>query len=123
MEKWSKKLRRSGYPATWRHEVIKAAYEKFDKMCEDEDNGVRPIHRPREWKERERRLEKEAKVTNWHKSRPDQVSAPLILDPTAGSLSKDIKGSCKCADNSASDGESWHCQRGPRQACKSNPLH
>ncbi len=54
MEKWSKKLRRSGYPATWRHEVIKAAYEKFDKMCEDEDNGVRPIHRPREWKERER---------------------------------------------------------------------
>ena len=77
MEKWSRKLRRSGYPATWRHEVIKAAYEKFDKMCEDEDNGVRPIHRPREWKERERRLEKEAKVTNWHKSRPDQVSAPL----------------------------------------------
>ena len=29
-----------------------------------EDEGVRPIHRPREWKERERRLEKEAKVTN-----------------------------------------------------------
>ena len=82
MEKWSRKLRRSGYPATWRHEVIKAAYEKFDKMCEDEDNGVRPIHRPREWKERERRLEKEAKVSNWHKSKPNQVSAPLILDPT-----------------------------------------
>ena len=95
MEKWSKKLRRSGYPATWRHEVIKTAYEKFDKMCEDEDNGVRPIHRPREWKERERRLEKEAKVTNWHKSRPDQVSAPLILDPTAGSLSKDAKEVCR----------------------------
>ena len=95
MEKWSKKLRRSGYPATWRHEVIKAAYEKFDKMCEDEDNGVRPIHRPREWKERERRLEKEAKVTNWHKSRPNQVSAPLILDPTAGSLSKDAKEVCR----------------------------
>ena len=48
--------------------MIKTAYEKFDKMCEDEDNGVRPIHRPREWKEKERRLEKEAKVTNWHKS-------------------------------------------------------
>ena len=42
-------------------------------------------------KERQRRLEKEAKVTNCNKSRPDQVSAPLILDPTAGSLSKDIK--------------------------------
>ena len=95
MEKWSRKLRRSGYPATWRHEVIKAAYEKYDKMCEDEDNGVRPIHRPREWKEKERRLEKEAKVTNWHKSKPDQVSAPLILDPTGGSLSKDAKEVCR----------------------------
>ena len=95
MEKWSRKLRRSGYPATWRHEVIKAAYEKFDKMCNDEDNGVRPIHRPREWKERERRLEKEAKVSNWHKSKPNQVSAPLILDPTAGSLSKDAKEVCR----------------------------
>ena len=63
-------------------------YEKYDKMCEDEDNGVRPNHRPREWKEKERRLEKEAKVTNWHKSKPDQVSAPLILDPTGGSLKK-----------------------------------
>ena len=26
------------------HEVIKAAYEKYDKMCEDEDNDLRPIH-------------------------------------------------------------------------------
>ena len=64
-------------------------------LCNDEDSGVRPIHRPREWKEKERRLEKEAKVTNWHKSRPDQVSAPLILDPTAGSLSKDAKEVCR----------------------------
>ena len=82
--KWSRKLRWSGYPATRRHEGIKAAYEKFDKMCEDEDEGVRPIHRPREWKKKERRVEKEAKV-----------SAPLILDPTAGSLSKDAKEVCR----------------------------
>ena len=52
MKKWSHKLRRSGYPATVRHEVIKAACEKWDRMCEDEDKGVRPVHRPREWRER-----------------------------------------------------------------------
>ena len=30
MEKWSHKLRRSGYPESVRHEVIKTACEKYD---------------------------------------------------------------------------------------------
>ena len=93
MKKWSHKLRRSGYPATVRHEVIKAACEKWDRMCEDEDKGVRPVHRPREW--RERRKEKEMKATNWHKSQESQVSAPLILDPTAGSMTRDMREVCR----------------------------
>ena len=94
MEKWSHKLRRSGYPETMRHEVIKTACEKFDKMCEEEDKGGRPVHRPREWRERERRREKELKVVNWHKNQKNQVSAPLILDPTAGSMTKEMKIVC-----------------------------
>ena len=95
MELWSRKLRRSGYPMTVRHQVIKTACEKWDKMCEDEDNGVRPVHRPREWKERERRLEKEAKVGNWHQAHRNQVSAPLILDPVAGVMVGEMKEVCK----------------------------
>ena len=47
MEEWSRKLCRSGYSATVRHEVIRAALEKWDKMCASEDTGERPIHRPR----------------------------------------------------------------------------
>ena len=68
MEDWSRKLRRSGYPATMRHEVIKAALDRYKKMCMEEDEGVRPIHRPRSWKVKERRREKELKRTNWHQS-------------------------------------------------------
>ena len=68
MEDWSRKLRRSGYPATMRHEVIKAALDRYKKMCMEEDEGVRPIHRPRSWKEKKRRREKELKRTNWHQS-------------------------------------------------------
>ena len=68
MEDWSRKLRRSGYPATMRQEVIKAAVDRYKKMCMEEDEGVRPIHRPRSWKEKERRREKELKRTNWHQS-------------------------------------------------------
>ena len=59
MEKWSHKLRRSGYPESVRHEVIKTAWEKYDRMCEEEDKGGRPVHRPRERREKERRKEKE----------------------------------------------------------------
>ena len=95
MEDWSRKLRRSGYPATMRHEVIKAAVDRYEKMCVEEDEGVRPIHRPRSWKEKERRREKELKRTNWHQSKAKQVSAPLIIDPTAGEMTKDMRAVCK----------------------------
>ena len=41
---------------------------------------------PREWKEKERRLAKESKKEKWHQAKEGQVSAPLIIDPTAGNL-------------------------------------
>ena len=76
MEEWSRKLKRSGYPATFRHQVVKAAVDKWEKMCKDEDEGVRPIHRAREWQMKARRLEKESKREAWHKSENGQASAP-----------------------------------------------
>ena len=91
METWSRKLRRSGYPATLRHEMIGASVRRYEKMCEGEDNGGRPVHRSREWKAKERQIAKELKRTNWHKAKEDQISAPLILDPTFGTMSKEMK--------------------------------
>ena len=77
MANWSRKLKRSGYPVTVRHEVIKTASEKWVKMCEEEDAGGRPIFRPRGWKKEERRLQKEKKASSWHKraSRPQLLSS------------------------------------------------
>ena len=84
MAAWAKKLRRSGYPATVRHQVIVTALEGWDKMCEEEDKGVWPVHRPREWRELERRLEKELKSQNWHK-----------CQPISGNMLKELKKECK----------------------------
>ena len=95
MAAWAKKLRRSGYPATVRHQVIVTALERWDKMCEEVDKGVRPVHRPREWRELERRVEKEMKSQNWRRGEGGQVSAPLIVDPTSGNLLKELKKECK----------------------------
>ena len=73
MERWSRKLRRSGYPATLRHEMIGASMRKYEKMCEVEDSGGRPIHRSREWKVRERQRAKrrvsEGQFWQWGLSR------------------------------------------------------
>ena len=39
--------------------------------------------------------EKEIKITNWHKSQKNQVSAPLIIDPTAGDTTKELREVCR----------------------------
>ena len=57
MEEWSRKLRRSGYPHSFRHQVIQAAVRKWDAMFKVEDEGGRPIYRSGEWHESARRLE------------------------------------------------------------------
>ena len=64
-------------------------------MCGEEDRGVRPIHRSRVWKAKERMKEKERKMTSWHKSQKNQISAPLIIDPTAGTMTKELKEVCR----------------------------
>ena len=94
LEGWSMKLRRSGYPATTRHQVVKAAVERWEGMCKVEDEGGRPVHRAREWQKAARRLDKEMKVVRWHQGREGQVSAPLIIDPTSGEMTKKMKEAC-----------------------------
>ena len=61
----------------------------------EEDEGIMPIYRPRSWREEERRREKELKRTNWHQTKTNEVSAPLIIDPTAGEMTKEMKATCK----------------------------
>ena len=46
----------------------------------------RPIHCAREWQKAARRLDKETKPANWHKTDPTQISAQLKVDPISGKL-------------------------------------
>ena len=59
-----------------------------------EDEGGRPIHRAREWQQVSRRLDKELRAGNWHKGDKNEISAPLIVDPTHGDLTKKLKHTC-----------------------------
>ena len=93
MTAWAMKLKRSGYPETVRHQVITEAVRKFEKMCKEEDEGGRPVHRARSWQESARRLEKERKGTTWHKSNPERVSAPLIVEGNRSIVGRESRGS------------------------------
>ena len=99
MAQFFMKLLSSGYPATLRHQVIRTVCERWDKACQEEDDQTRPIHRLREWKQKERLLEKEYRILNWHKSKKDQVSAPLIVDPTSGKMASEMRDVCAKFEN------------------------
>ena len=64
-------------------------------MCQQEDDGVRPVHRSRFWKAKERVKEKDMKITisnlKCHKSQQKRVSASIIIDPTAGNTTKELR--------------------------------
>ena len=63
-------------------------------MCSKAEEGIRPIHRPRDWKRKDRKLAKVGKKTKWHQSKPGQASAPLILDPIPGDMLEKMQTVC-----------------------------
>ena len=44
-------------------------------MCKEEDDGVRPVHRPREWRREDRKLAKLSKKQSWNKGGKSGVSS------------------------------------------------
>ena len=62
-------------------------------MCREEDEGVRPVHRPREFRREERKVAKISNKQNWHQG-GSQLSPPLILDPVAGPLVRQLQEEC-----------------------------
>ena len=125
MGKWAEKLRRSGYPQTTRHQVIKTAVQKFESMCKVEDGGGRPVHRPRTWQRRERLLDKELKAGgSWCKGETDQITAPLIMDPTAGKLGDSVRKACNDYEAATGIGVRLKLRAGAKMGAdaKSEPL-
>ena len=56
---WSATLRRSGYSAKYRQEVIEASLAIYEKIQEDDKSGARPMYRERKWEKKRREEEKE----------------------------------------------------------------
>ena len=68
MEEYARTLRRSGYPERFRHEVISDAVRGHNKMIQAETEGGRPVDRPREYQEKERKKVKADKRERYYRS-------------------------------------------------------
>ena len=61
------KLQYSGYDQIFRYEVANSAINAYMTMMENEERGIRPIHRPKGWNRSERIEQKQLKKKNWYK--------------------------------------------------------
>ena len=70
----------SGYPVKYRADTLRRSLRIYDKMCEEDFDGTRPLYRPKTWNVIARRIEKEKKQHDWS-TRGGHV-APIFVPPT-----------------------------------------
>ena len=78
------KLKDSGYSAHDRREVIKKAKQIFQPQCERDQNGIKPLFRPREMILEDRKAKK-GKKYSWWKIK-DKYNAIMFVPPTPSGI-------------------------------------
>lgn len=61
------RLQFSGYNKQYRYDIYNAAKKAYQKLLGESRSGARPMHRPRQWRRKERKEEKAAKKKTWYK--------------------------------------------------------
>ena len=81
------RMKKAGYGQHYRKNTLQRTLGIYDNMKEDEEQGERPLNRPRRWKKDERVMAKKKKVQNW--SRKGGFIAPIFVPATPqGELAK-----------------------------------
>ena len=88
LSQFCNKMYVSGYPKKYRLEVIQAAVGCYNKQCERADQGVRPLHRGRNFQKEFRWKTKALSKTTWF--RPNN-SVGFIPATPGGLLAKEIQ--------------------------------
>jgi hypothetical protein len=62
------RMQYSGYSKKFRYEVVNSALKAYRIRQDEEEEGVRPMHRPKSWNKNEREEAKVWKKENWYKN-------------------------------------------------------
>ena len=72
----------AGYSEGYRKNVLQHALRIIDKMKKEEQEGVRPLYRAKEWEADRRRIDKKRKKHTW--STKGGSTAPIMIPSTPG---------------------------------------
>ena len=64
---FSSRLQISGYNAQLRYEIVRSAHKAYENIKKQAEDGIRPVHRKREWSNIQRRENKKILKKNWYK--------------------------------------------------------
>ena len=123
LDKFTERMKDSGYPEVMRYEVIQSGLKGYKKMREVEPAGGRPVNRRQNLEEINRKKEKTIKRDNWYRN--GIFSSVLFIPCTPGSvLAKRLKE----VEARDADDRGWRVkivEMGGNtlrsQTCKSNP--
>ena len=81
-------LKNSGYNQKFRREILDSALKAFQKMVEDDKNGIKPLYRSRDWNCEERKKSKSKKKLNWWNNEKSEIQykSVLFVTPTPGGV-------------------------------------
>ena len=91
LNKFMQKMKNSGYDETFRLEILKSSINGYEKILEDDSNGIKPVYRSKEWKEKNKWNEKKKfKKENWWKGKGNTQNKSVIFVPATpgGELAK-----------------------------------
>ena len=76
------KLKNSDYDEKFRLEVLKSSINGYEKIIEDDENGIKPVYRSKEWKEKNNwNSKKKFKKENWWKGKTQIKNKSVIFVP------------------------------------------
>ena len=75
------KVKNSGYGVKFRKEILNSASQAFEKMIQDDKNGIKPLFRVKNWKIEERKVGKESKRMIWYKGFKTNNGNEYYLSP------------------------------------------
>ena len=69
----------SGYSKAFHYEIVQSVLHAYKKTQELDQTGVKPMYRPKEWRQNERRKENEEKIRSWYRKGNLKGLPPLSL--------------------------------------------
>ena len=80
LEDLSLRMQFSGYDPKFRKEVVKSGLKAYRRMEMNDKEGKIPLHRPREWKKKEREKRKRIKKEEWYQK--GGYESPIFIPAT-----------------------------------------